>query len=231
MFVDPRRVIPILVQSGAATTEALYQEAERDARLALSLAMGQGVTGHEDQFWRDYFVTVIRRAGVPEAQVDLASETLRRQHHEDHLWTWIQEGAAEALVRIREMGYRLGIVSNADGRVEALLQRLGLAELVEFVIDSHAVGVSKPDPRIFRMGADRLGLPPEECLYVGDLYAIDVIGARGAGLQPLLLDPFDRLGHWEDVDRIASVAELPAWLTTRMGGGPEGRDDGGTGPE
>ena len=232
MFVDPRRVIPILVQSGAATAEALYQEAERDARLALSLAMGQGVTGHEDQFWRDYFVTVIRRAGVPEAQVDLASQTLRRQHHEDHLWTWIQEGAAEALVRIREMGYRLGIVSNADGRVEALLQRLGLAELVEFVIDSHAVGVSKPDPRIFRMGADRLGLRPEECLYVGDLYAIDVLGSRAAGLQPLLLDPFDRLGHWEDVDRISSVADLPDWLAARRGGGgPKDRDDGGTEPE
>ena len=230
MFADPRRVVPILVESGAVGAEALYHEAEREARLALSLAMGQGVTGHEDQFWRDYFMTVIRRVGVPEAQVDAASQTLRRLHHEDHLWTWIQEGAAEALVRVREMGYRLGVVSNADGRVEALLQRLGLAELVEFVIDSHAVGVSKPDPRIFHMGAERLGLAAEECLYVGDLYAIDVLGARAAGLQPLLLDPFDRLGHWEDVDRIASVADLPSWLAARMGG-PGDRDDGETGPE
>jgi putative hydrolase of the HAD superfamily len=223
VFVDPRRVIPILEQAGAASAAELYHEAEREARLALALAVGQGVTGHEDQFWRDYFMTVIRSCGVPPERVEDASRTLRRLHHEDHLWTWIQEGAPEALRRVSEMGYRLGIVSNADGRVEALLQRLGLAELVEFVIDSHAVGVSKPDPRIFRMGAERLGLAPERVLYVGDLYAIDVIGSRAAGLQPLLLDPFDRLGQW-DVERIASVAELPGWLATRKEG-PRSVDD------
>jgi putative hydrolase of the HAD superfamily len=129
------------------------------------------------------------------------------------------------------MEYRLGVVSNADGRVAELLQRLGLAELVEFVIDSHVVGVSKPDPRIFRMGADRFGLEPEQCLYVGDLYAIDVLGARAAGLQPLLLDPFGRLAQWDDVDRIASVAELPEWLAVRGGRSSSGRGDGppGTG--
>jgi putative hydrolase of the HAD superfamily len=64
------------------------------------------------------------------------------------------------------------------------------------------------------MGADRLGLLPEQCLYVGDLYAVDVLGARAAGLRPLLLDPFDRHADWEDVDRIRSVVELPAWLET-----------------
>jgi putative hydrolase of the HAD superfamily len=153
------------------------------------------------------------------------SETLRRMHHEDHLWTHVQKGAFDALVRLREKHYRLGVVSNADGRVEALLQRLGLAELVEFVIDSHVVGVSKPDPSIFRMGVDRLGLEPGECLYVGDLYAIDVLGARASGLQPLLLDPFEGLAHWEDVERIASVAELPEWLASRVNRSRPGQGD------
>ena len=229
VFVDSRRVVPVLQQAGADEAEVLYHEAERDARLALSLAVGQGVTGHEDQFWRDYFNTIIRRVGVPEERMTQVSETLRRMHHEDHLWTHVQEGAAEALVRVREMQYRLGVVSNADGRVAALLQRLGLAELVEFVIDSHAVGVSKPDPRFFRMGVDQLGLEPEQCLYVGDLYAIDVLGARTAGLQTLLLDPFDRLTQWEDVERIASVAQLPGWLAARTSGDRMAQGDGAPG--
>lgn len=223
VFVDPRRVVPILVEAGADEAPELYEDVERDARLALSLARGQGVTGHEDQFWRDYFGTIVRRVGLSETRAVEVSGALRRMHHDDHLWTHVQEGAVEALIHLREMNYRLGVVSNADGRVEALLERLGLAELVEFVIDSHSVGVSKPDPRIFRMGSDRLGLEPEECLYVGDLYAIDVLGARAAGLQPLLLDPFGGLTQWDDVERITSVAELPRWLAGRR---TSGRGDG-----
>jgi len=226
VFVDSRRVVPVLLAAGADAAEALYHEAERDARLVLSLARGQGVTGHEDQFWRDYFGTILRRVGVPDARKAQVSETLRRMHLEDHLWTHVQEGTVDALVRLREMQCRLGVVSNADGRVEALLHRLGLAELVDFVIDSHVVGVSKPDPSIFRMGSDRLGLEPEECLYVGDLYEIDVLGARAAGLQPLLLDPFGRLAQWDDVERIASVAELPEWLASRVSRGRPGQGDG-----
>src|SRR5262245_38569191 len=97
VFVDPRRVIPILAQAGAASAAKLYPQAEREARLALALAMGKDVTGHEDQFWRDYFGTVIRRSGVPEERFEHASQTLRRLHLDDHLWTWIQEGAPEAL--------------------------------------------------------------------------------------------------------------------------------------
>jgi HAD superfamily hydrolase (TIGR01549 family) len=217
VFVDPRRVIPVLVEAGAHGAERLWSEAEREARLALSLALGRerDARGSEERVWRDYFDRIIRLTGVAEERITSVATTLRDLHLEDHMWTWVQEGAADALTRVRAMGYRVGVVSNADGRVEALLQRLGVADLVEFVIDSHAVGVAKPDPRIFRMGADRLGLPPESCLYVGDLYAVDVLGARAAGLLPLLLDPFDRFAAWDDVERIATVRELPGWLERR----------------
>ena len=217
VFVDPRRVIPVLVEAGAQAAAALYREAERDARLALSLAPSRDGADAEARVWQDYFDRIIRLTGVPDERLAEVAVALKRAHEDDHLWTWVQEGAAAALARVREMGYRLGIVSNADGRVEALLHRLGLADAVEFVIDSHAVGVAKPDPRIFRMGAERLGLAPEECLYVGDLYAIDVVGARAAGLHPLLLDPFDRLSAWDDVDRIPTVVDLPGWLAARSG--------------
>jgi putative hydrolase of the HAD superfamily len=215
VFVDPRRLVPVLREAGAHAAERLYWEAEREARLALCHALR--VDGpSEDLLWRDYFTTIFRRTGVPEERVRAVTESVRALHEHDHLWTHVQEGAADAIRRVRGLGYRVGVVSNADGRVEALLQGLGLAELVEFVIDSHAVGVAKPDPRIFRMGAERLGLPPEACVYVGDLYAIDVLGARAAGLFPILLDPFDRFGEWGDVERIATVRDLPAWLEGRV---------------
>jgi len=209
-------VVPVLAAAGADRAEALWREAEREARLALSLALGRerDAGGSEGQVWQSYFDTIIRRCGIAEGGVASVAATLKEFHERDHMWTWVQEGAAEALSRVRELGYRVAVVSNADGRVEALLEQVGLAPHVEFVIDSHTAGVAKPDPRIFRMGADRLGLPPEQCLYVGDLYAVDVVGARAAGLRPLLLDPFERHAEWDDVDRIRSVVELPVWLET-----------------
>jgi putative hydrolase of the HAD superfamily len=214
VFVDPRRLVPVLTAAGADAAERLYWDAEREARVALCHALR--VDGpSEDLLWRDYFMTIFRGTGVPEERLAEVAGTVRDLHRVEHLWTHVPDGAAEAIARVRELGYRVAVVSNADGRVEALLEALGLARMVEFVIDSHAVGFAKPDPRIFRLGVERLGLTPSEGLYVGDLYAVDVVGARAAGLRPLLLDPFDRFAEWDDVERIPTVCELPRWLERR----------------
>ena len=75
------------------------------------------------------------------------------------------------------------MVSNSDGRVEQALAAAGLRHYFDVVIDSALVGVEKPDPRIFHAALEALGVAPEEALYVGDLYDIDVLGARAAGLD------------------------------------------------
>ena len=72
---------------------------------------------------------------------------------------------------------------------------------------SHLVGVSKPDPRIFEIALARLGASPEESVYVGDLYGIDVRGARSAGLSAVLIDRWD-LQPDADCPRIACLGEL-----------------------
>lgn len=164
----------------------------------------------ERKAWRGYFTTLLHGLGVPEAESRSAGQTLREAHETEHMWTRVDEATFEALDVLRERGYRLGVVSNADGRMPALLAQVGLADRFEFVIDSHLVGVTKPDPRIFHLAVERLGLSAGACVYVGDLYAVDVVGARGAGLQPVLLDPFDDLDL--PVARIARVADLPDWL-------------------
>jgi len=63
---------------------------------------------------------------------------------------------------------------------------------VEVVVDSHRVGVEKPDPAIFGFALRAMDLDPARCVYVGDSVRIDVAGARAAGLTPILLDPHDR---------------------------------------
>ena len=80
-------------------------------------------------------------------------------------------------------GVRTAVISNSNGSVRAILERLGLLPSLEFVLDSSAIGVEKPDPRIFRMALERSGLAPDEAVYIGDIYSIDVVGARAAGMQ------------------------------------------------
>jgi putative hydrolase of the HAD superfamily len=70
-----------------------------------------------------------------------------------------------------------------------------LAPYFRFVLDSRVVGVEKPDPRIFQMALDRAGVAPDEAVYIGDLYSIDVVGSRAAGLDAILLDPAGLWGH------------------------------------
>jgi HAD superfamily hydrolase (TIGR01549 family) len=122
----------------------------------------------------------------------------------------VEPGTGEALEALLDAGYRLGVISNADGRVEALLQAVGLRDHLEFVVDSAVLGIEKPDPRIFQEGLRLLSLPAEESLYVGDLYPVDVLGAEAVGMQAILLDPAGDL-PWPAA-RIPSVTALPSWL-------------------
>jgi HAD superfamily hydrolase (TIGR01549 family) len=210
VFIDGARVHPMLLPFGADPDPARFREVEREARLRLSGNLGDRVTGHEDQVWRDYFLHLFAQLGMPQEAWPEAGARIQQEHASTHLWSHVDPGTPEALERLKADGYRLGVISNADGRVPALLDEVGLAHHFEFIVDSEVVGISKPDARIFELALKRLGLAGEQCLYVGDLYAVDVVGARGAGLQALLLDPFDHFDF--DVPRVAKVADVPDWL-------------------
>lgn len=134
-----------------------------------------------------------------------AARRIAREHARANLWSRAVEGAGETLEALRTRGYRLGVVSNADGRVRRLLEDAGLAPLFEVVLDSAEVGLEKPDPRIFLAAVQRLDLPAASCAYVGDLYEIDILGARAAGLRPILIgsDPAP-----EPVERVTELEEL-----------------------
>jgi putative hydrolase of the HAD superfamily len=135
------------------------------------------------------------------------------------LMPWVPvAGAAQALLALAEGGYRLGIVSNATGVVAQQLEEYGICSVtatgmarVEVVIDSHIVGVEKPDPRIFGFALDALGVDPARCLYIGDTVRFDVRGARGAGLHPVHVDPFAHC-QVDDHAHISALADLTSHL-------------------
>src|SRR4029078_19005 len=107
----------------------------------------------------------------------------------------------------RRRGLKLTIVSNANGKLKVLFERLALAGCVDFLLDSHDEGVEKPDPRFFEIALERSGARRETTIHVGDLYHVDVEGARAAGLRGVLLDEG---GLYPDVDcpRVGSLQEL-----------------------
>jgi len=136
-----------------------------------------------------YLEQLFRLAGVPEGRNSVVRDTLFTLHQERHLWGAIAPDTPAALDRLRAAGLRLAVVSNSDGRAEEALAAAGIRDRFELVIDSQIVGVEKPDPRIFALTLEQLGLPAAAALYVGDVYEVDVIGARRAGLDVILLDP------------------------------------------
>jgi HAD superfamily hydrolase (TIGR01549 family) len=144
-----------------------------------------------------FFDTLFRDAGVPPDRLDDVRATLERLHGERHLWSGIAADTHESLARLKAAGFRLGVVSNSDGRVEEALRAAGLVCYFDVIVDSTLAGVEKPDPAIFRPALDALGVLPEEAVYVGDLYDVDVAGARAAGMAAILFtapDAPDRAG-------------------------------------
>jgi FMN phosphatase YigB (HAD superfamily) len=95
------------------------------------------------------------------------------------------------------------------------LRECDLLRGVEFVVDSHLVGIEKPDPRIFRIALDRLGVPAARALFVGDIRSVDEAGARAAGTHFVLLDPLgDYAGN--GVQAIPGMERLAGWVRERF---------------
>jgi putative hydrolase of the HAD superfamily len=130
-----------------------------------------------------------------------------------NLWRRVPEGLVAALERGARAGLRYGVVSNSEGRLAELLDAVGLGRFLEVVIDSGRAGVQKPDPRIFLLATDAMGVAPSEAIYAGDVPHVDVDGARAAGLGAVLVDAFDDFDAYDEAPKVRSVAELiDAWL-------------------
>lgn len=153
--------------------------------------------------------------GVPEAQLDAAAPLIEQLIV---LAPWAPvDGAVDVLRSLEAAGYKLGVVSNAFGTVERQLEELRVCSVtsdgmprVGTVIDSHLVGIEKPDPRIFHLALEALGTEASRSIYVGDTVKFDVLGAEAAGLHPVHFDPYHLCGGVHS--HISALVELSDWL-------------------
>jgi putative hydrolase of the HAD superfamily len=150
---------------------------------------------------------VLEASGVAREWLGPIAADAAAEHARANLWRVALPGAAETLAALRAQGFRTGVISNADGRIAQLLDAAGLAPHLEAILDSHVEGVEKPDPEIFRRALERLGVSAPRAVYVGDIYAIDALGARAAGMVPIVIDETGGYGEL-DCPRIAALAEL-----------------------
>lgn len=187
---------------------------ERGAEAAAALERG---TGTDRERAASYLEALFLLSGVRHEELDQVRAEVVRMHRERHLWIGVEPGTREALEALRAAGLRLGVVSNSDGKVDAALEAAGLREYFEVVVDSTHAGAEKPDPRIFAAALDQLGIAAGDAVYVGDVYEVDVVGARNAGLRPVLLDPH-AMHAGRGVATVRSIAELPAMLAAGAAG-------------
>lgn len=133
--------------------------------------------------------------------------------HNAKKWELFQE-VPEVLLDLRERGITLALVANWDSNLSSLTEKLGIREAFSAIVSSQIAGVEKPDPVIFLRAADELSLSvtADPVLYVGNEYRADVLGARAAGLIPVLIDRNNLYQH-ADCLRFSSLCE---WLE-RMG--------------
>jgi putative hydrolase of the HAD superfamily len=206
---DPAVMMPTLAYYGARPDETLYVRAHYGAMAAKSRA------GSLEDDWSHYNRAYVELVGVPPHETESAMFVLSRTRHA-HLWRAPLAGSAEALRALNDKGVPVGVVSNASGQIEEILLRSKICQVgpgahaeVKCIIDSHVVGVAKPDPRIFDFALPHFaGIERSRIAYVGDSVVMDVGGATAAGLIPILVDPYGDAVHLVTCRRIASLAEL-----------------------
>ena len=169
-----------------------------DMRAAHYRAMSKS-EGHSRAFdynsWLRHYTEAL---GVPADRLDDATSQMRSAFEDGQAWSEVVPGAPEALRELAGRDLRLAIISNTvvGGAVARSLREAGLCQVdegpgtcVDAVLDSSELGVSKPDPRIFRAALEAMGTTPEETVHVGDSLSADVRGAMGAGIRPIHFDP------------------------------------------
>ncbi len=162
--------------------------------------------------WSEMYALAVAEAGVEEASSRVLGRALYDEFGRGDRWA-LYPDVLPAMERLMEMGMRMGVISNWDVRLPGLCHHLGLSPYLEFVISSANLGRIKPEVSIFRIALERVGVAPEEAVHVGDHYYADVLGARAAGIHPVLLDRWE-LAASPDCAVIASLEELPGLLSS-----------------
>jgi putative hydrolase of the HAD superfamily len=210
---NPDLVNAALAPFGVAAPAELCDRAHYAGVAALT-AFDEG----DREVWRAYQRAYVDVLGVAPSDHEPAVDALLDAFVRSEMWTRVVPGSREALADLAARGYELAIVSNSTGTVERRLHEHAICQVgpgpgvpVAAVVDSAVVGHAKPDPRIFDVALRALGVAPGDVAHVGDTPGADVAGARAAGIEPILVDPFDDHPGFDGA-RVAGLADVAQLL-------------------
>jgi putative hydrolase of the HAD superfamily len=198
-----------------AVMKPMLREVEQQARAADSHPCShESLVAH----WMEFNRRVFRGVGIDGDIEALAHEVERR--FDSGQYAYVYPASFEVLERVRALGVVTGILSNGTLGMENCLRVLGLAERVDVVLVSAALGYEKPDAQVFRLAEEAVGFAASHCFLVGDNFWADVAGARRAGWRTAWYNPEGRALP-EPAEMINRLEDFPAlverWVSTLPG--------------
>jgi putative hydrolase of the HAD superfamily len=183
LFPNRERIHQPLTERGiTAEAEHLRDLECRTKNKFDGMMTASGSTDHS--FWWMFYSQLLSELKIED---ELLRDQLVASIRKSANWDIIRPGTEERLNEIAER-YELAVISNADGSIEEVLTRCGIARCFRTITDSGLVGLEKPHPEIFRLALESMNATPQESLYVGDVYSVDYLGATSAGMQAVLMD-------------------------------------------
>ncbi len=207
MYPNWWRISDALAAHSVSASPEILMNADPVARRELDDRRVIGGTTDASRGWL-FFDLILKHAGVmPSDSTRAALVDLHAYHTASNLWEYVPPDVVPALEALRARDLRLVVVSNANGTLRAHMDRIDLTRRFDWVLDSADEGVEKPDPRFFEIALARSGARKDTTIHVGDLYHVDVLGARSAGLRGVMLDEAD-LRPDADCPRVRSLDQL-----------------------
>lgn len=155
---------------------------------------------------REWFFPILYESLAPAVDIESFRERVRREMNEIGFSRSPVPGAAELLDFLKGKGYLLAVISNNDGYTEAKCEEVGIRRYLDFVFDSTKLDMVKPDRRIFKYAAEKMGISPSDAVHVGDMYGTDVMGALNAGSDVIWFNG-RKMSKFDDAE-VREVSEL-----------------------
>ena len=158
-------------------------------------------------FWADYEQLLLTTAGIniTKERAGLVFEKLATLAQRFILF----DDVAETLKYLKSLGLSIGLISNMNQDLSAIIDELGISLYIDCVATSGMAGAAKPDRALFRYALDLISARPEQAAHVGDDYEGDVLGAVNAGMLPILIDREQKIKNQdENIISITSLNQL-----------------------
>jgi len=214
----------------AQSDQALYSylinsgyKLDEDFPLTYSLCMNRYSKERETQFI-EYTAEVLLRDllkeyGYDQVSAEFLKKALATQFAVSQAHWLPEEDALPLLDQLKQEGYRLGLISNANDAqdVRTLIDKGNFAPFFEITLISAEVGLRKPHPKIFQLALDHFNARPEEAAMVGDILGADILGANNLGIASVWINRRaesrpDNLSHEDTIQpkaTIGALSELP----------------------